>query len=175
MNNIRRKLLLTVAILALAATMMLGISFARYQMQISGTVNLQAANYVPLTLVTEGWQKVDNQDVLNFSIAESAQTCRIYLAASEGISAPENMQVTLTLPGKEPQIFTATVEKISSQSVLGTFFGEGYVYVFLDETTGQELSFDLTAEKEYSLTITQTDGAASQPAMLRLFVEQAQN
>lgn len=175
MSNIRRKLLLTVAVLVLAATMMLGISYARYQMQISGTVSLQAANHEQVTLLTDGWVTVDGEDVLNFSIAESEQICRVYVMASEGISAPEDLQITLTLLGEEPQIFSATAKIIHSQSIFGTFFGEGYVYEFLDSSSGNELSFELTSDQLYRLTVTQTEGAASQPAMLRLFVEQTQN
>lgn len=169
MNN-RKKWTLTAVILVTVCILTVGVAYARYQTELQNTLKFQTRN--TLSVAQQQWQQLDGAYVLTFTMAQKSENSRIYLAASEGITAPENMQVILTLPGEDAVQLQATAEPIIENSILATVFGTGYVFRFLD-TEGNELTFDMTTA-EYTLTVAGLDSAAEHASLLRLFVEQAQ-
>lgn len=187
MGNKKRISLITL-LLAVVMLLSVGTAYGRYSASLEGEPKFQVKPLEGLRFEKQEWKTEDNAYVLTFSMEESQEGCRIYLAASEGVTKPETLTVTLTLPPEETQqtqalldsgeeqtpeqvTLTAIPEEIPGISALGALFGSGYVYRFLDEQ-GQEIIFDLTTG-EYILTVSGLDTAASTTSLLRLFVEYA--
>lgn len=163
--------LLAAILLTAALVFSVGSAYARYREEFSGDFIFQAKPLDTLDFSQEQWQRTEDGYALTFSMLRDEPRCRVFLAASQGISAPENLTVTLTIPGEEPVILQATAEQIPEVSALSALFGAGYVFRFLDEQTGQELTLELTAEAVYTLTVQGLESAAQQTSLLRLFVE----
>lgn len=167
-----KRIWLLVAILVTAALVLsVGSAFARYREEFSGDFLFQAKPLNSLAFVQEEWKQTENGYTLTFRLNQDEPRCRCFLAVSEGISKPEQMTVTLTLPEDEPVILLATAEQIPEVSGLSALFGSGSVFRFLDEQTQQELTLELKAETEYTLTVQGLEAAAQQTSLLRLFVE----
>lgn len=167
MSN-RRKWVYTAIALMLCCLLLVGVAYARYQAQLQNTIQFQTGQLQMLALAKQEWTQSEDMYQLTFSVGEAAENCRIYLAASDGVTAPEKMQVILTFP--EGESLQATAEPIYDNSILASLFGTGYAFRFLD-AGGNEITFDLTTA-DYSLTVAGMDGAAEQASLLRLFVEQ---
>lgn len=197
-NNRRLMWLLTVIVLMAALTLSVGTAYARYRTEILGDLAFQVKPLEQLTFASQQWeQSEDGSHVLTFTMAEAAQSCRMYLAVSEGITVPASLTVTLTMPpeegqqtqtqtetqppaGTEPEtpaepiVLTAVMEQITEGSSLYALFGSGYVFRFCNAETGEEMFLDLTTDFTYTLTVSGLQSAAAQTSLLRLFVEYAQ-
>lgn len=197
-NNRRITWLLTVIVLTAALVLSVGTAYARYKSELSGDLAFQVKPMEQLSFQTQQWtQGEDGSHILTFSMAESGEKCRMYLAVSEGITAPESLAVTLTLPPEEtetlpeegleaqteteeqetpnaPIVLTATMQQITEGSSLYALFGSGYVFRFFHEETGEEIFLNLIADFSYTLTVSGLQSAAAQTSLLRLFVEYAQ-
>lgn len=190
-----------ISILFLTAAMVLsvGTAYARYREEITGDQAFQVKPLEQLTFATQQWEQNDQGDyILTFTMAESEEDCRMYLAVSEGVTVPEGLTVTLTLPAEEttqiledgtvatvvndPVVLTAEVQQITEGSSLYSLFGSGYVFRFYDrvndpetgEETLEELLLDFEKEVTYTLTVKGLSKATEQTSLLRLFVEYAQ-
>lgn len=172
----RYVMVLTVLFLAAALVLSLGTAYARYMEQVNGDQGFVARPLETPQLSQQSWQQVDDAYVLSFSMGETAQTYRIFLAVSEGVTQPEQLEVTLSLPGEEENTITlqAVPEQIQDASALHALFGTGFAYRFLDAETAEELLFELSNET-YTLTVKGLDGAAEYASLVRLFVEKAGN
>lgn len=174
--------------LVITAVLIFGISYARYQESISGDQGFLARPLEQLTFSTQKWeQNGEGEYVLKFSLQETAESCRMYLATSEGIKMPENLDVTLTLPATlttetlddgteitlfhEPVVMVAVAQQITESSPIYSLFGPGYVFCFSNDETGEENILTLETGKTYVLTIGGVQQAAEQASLLRLFVE----
>lgn len=161
MGNKKR---ISFAALLLVAALLLsvGTAYARYREEIIQNLNFQVRPIESLNLSNQSWsQGEDGSYVLTFTMDETVENCRIYLAVSKGVTQPDALTVTLQLPPDpnatessgqteattvptdpsagetivvEPQFdgLIATAEEIPSISALGALFGSGYVYRFLD-------------------------------------------
>lgn len=197
-HNRRWTWLLTAVLLTVALVLSVGTAFGRYRSEIFGNLNFQVKAMEQLTFQTQQWaQAEDGSYTLTFTMAEAAENCRMYMAVSEGVTAPESLTVTLTVPPApaedgqqteaedqtaaepetqtpgEPIVLTATMQQITAGSSLYGLFGSGYVFRFADVETGEELFLDLTTDFTYTLTINGLQIAAEQTSLLRLFVEYA--
>lgn len=170
-HNQRVTLLLTVLLLTAVVALSLGVH-ARYREEITGDPAFQIKPMEQLHIVQQQWRQTEDASVLTFSLEKAAKT-HVYLALSEGITAPENVEVLLTLPGEKPVTLRATGTEIPEVSGLKALFGSGYVFRFLDPETGEEQILELPAQ-ECVLTVRGLDTAAEQTSLLRLFVEYAQ-
>ena len=163
-------------VLTATAIFLVGSTYARYREELVGDQSFQVKPAQRLAFATQQWQTEENGDrILTFSMENSAEDCRVYLAVSEGITAPEKLQVTLTLPaqGQDAVTLTAKGEAIAPGSAVYSVFGSGYVFRFF-EAEGQtpaELSLDLNSEAVYTLTVSGLSAAAEQTSLLRLFVD----
>ena len=167
----KRIWLLTAILVTAALVLSVGSAFARYREEFSGDFPFRAKPLNALTFAQDAWKQTENGCTLTFSMNQDEPRCRCFLAVSAGISKPEQLTVTLTLPGEEPLILLATAEPIPEVSGLSALFGSGYVFRFLDEQTQQELTLELKAETAYTLTVQGLESAAQQTSLLRLFVE----
>lgn len=188
--------LLTAFLLMISLLLAVGITFGRYRTEIFGNLIFQVKPLKQLAFQSQQWaQAEDGSYTLTFTMAEANENCRIYLAVSEGITAPDALQVTLTLPvvtteenleAQEeagdssetpeevlPVVLTATMEQITEGTALYGTFGSGYVFRFYDAETGEQITLDLVAGSAYVLTVTGLQSAAEQTSLLRLFVEYA--
>jgi hypothetical protein len=170
-RNHRIPLLLTALLLIAVVALSLGV-YARYREEISGDPAFQVKPMAQLRIAQQKWQQAEDAAVLTFSMEQAAQT-HVYLAMSEGVTAPGNVEVLLTLPGVEPVTLLATGSEIPEVSGLKALFGSGYVFRFLDPETGEEQILELPTE-ECVLTVRGLDAATEQTSLLRLFVEYAQ-
>lgn len=181
----RKKLSLAVFLLIAALVLSMGVAYARYQEESGGDLFFQVKPLEELSIATQEWTQVGDAYMLTFSMSQEEENCRIFLAVSDGVALPENLEVVLTMSNPEsiePLTYTATVEAISESSALHSVFGSGYVFRFREmltdaetgeETPGEELIFDLTTEI-YTLTVRGLDSAAAETSLLRLFVEYAE-
>lgn len=190
----RYKMWLAAAALAAAMILLVGTAYARYREELVGDQAFQAKPAEALTFASQQWQvDEDGNRVLTFSLAQTAEDCRVYLAVSEGVTAPENLQIMLTLPAEptvsvaedgtetvaapEPETLIAQAEAITQGSALYSLFGPGYVFRFY-ETEGSEAGEQISAEKRmdlkseaiYTLTVSGLSSAVEQTSLLRLFV-----
>ncbi len=184
--------LIVILLLGAAIGLSIGTAYGRYREEITGDQSFQVKPLEQLTFATQQWQQNDAGDyVLTFTMAEAAEICRMYLAVSEGVTAPEQLQVTLILPAKEsteasedgtestvtqePVVLTATARQITQASSLYSLFGSGYVFRFYDGTedaeAGEEIILNLLTETTYTLTISGLSTAAEQTSLLRLFID----
>ncbi len=167
-----------VVLLLLAVILSLGLTYARYRTEIVGDLAFSAKPLEQLTLSGQSWKTTDGADVLTFSLEQSAENVRLYLAVSEGVAVSDAVTVSLTLPsaeeGGEDVVVQAAAQKIEEGSALHTLFGAGYVFRFTDEVSGQELLQDLQADTAYVLTVTGLDTAVEHTSLLRLFIERTQ-
>lgn len=167
--------------LALAAALLVGITYARYREELVGDQAFQVKPAQQLSFASQQWQEdEDGNWTLTFSLEQSVENCRAYLAVSEGITQPETLQITLTLPGeqtgeltREPVTLTATGQAITPGSSLYSVFGAGFVFRFYgaEEQAGEEMTLDLEKDESYTLTVSGLSAAAEQTSLLRLFVD----
>ena len=183
-NEQNTRWLLVILVLTVAAVLSVGIAFGRYQTEITGDLAFQAKPGEGIVLADQQWHQEDGNAVLTFSVAEDVESCRIYLTISEGVTAPDTVQVTLNIPQEaysdeetgeivtpDDLVLTATGEEISPDASLYALFGSGYVFCFQDEEG--ETVLDLKAGETYTLTVTNIGAAVEHTSLLRLFVEQA--
>ena len=172
MDN-RRGTVLWAALLVLAIVVVLfsGTAYARYRAELTGNMQFQAKPLEQIHMAGQTWKSTKDVCVLTFSLKEDAGTCRVYLAVSQGVTAPEALQVTLTVPGEEPVTVVGAQTPIAEGSALGAQFGPGTVFRFPGETDGGELQLELTADTQYTVTVRGLPSAAEQASLLRLFVE----
>ena len=181
----KRSLISLIAAAVLVATaVILGCTgvFARYLEMLTGD---QAFTAKPLDAleINQQWVQVDDTYVLTFTAGQQAKNCRVYLAASEGVTNAESLQVELTVSADaqtlpdaeqetpaEPQILQATPAAITEGSAIYNLFGPGTVFRFQDAETQEERTFDLS-ENTYTITVRGLESAAELSSLLRLFVE----
>ena len=169
----RKKVFVALAV-AFAAVMLFAVTaYARYMDQTGAGLSFQVKGLPELEMATQTWEKVgENTYTLIFTMENDADSCVLFLAVSQGVSVPEQIQVYLSL--ENDQILRATGTQIQPNSDLANVFGEGYVFRFLDAETGEECILDLEAGREYALNVVGLDSAAEQTSLLRVFIEYAQ-
>lgn len=184
--------MVTLGVLATAVVLLIGSAYARYREELVGDQSFQVKPGQQLAFATQQWQQdEDGNRILTFSMEKAAENCRVFLAVSEGVTAPENLQVTLTLPAEgtvaasengteavtvnAPVTLTAKGEAIMPGSSLYSVFGSGYVFRFYEPgaegQTPVEMALDLKSEEVYTLTISGLSAATEQTSLLRLFVD----
>lgn len=172
MKQKRRLWALAAAIMAIVVVLSAGVAYARYMDKTSGSLSFRIKGLPELEMAQQEWKQVGEQTyALTFRMKNAAENCVIFLAMSEGISAPEQIQVYLTLPGGVT--LQATGEAIFPESNLYSAFGGGYVFRFLDGASGQERILDLTTQ-EYVLNVVGLASAAEEISLLRVFIEYAE-
>ena len=163
--------------LTVAAALLVGITYARYREELVGDQSFQPKPAQQVAFASRQWQADEEGNwVLTFSVENAVENCRVYLAVSEGVTQPENLQITLTVPGEltqDPVTLTATGQEITPGSALYSVFGTGYVFRFYeagDQAAG-EMTLDLKKDETYTLTVSGLSSAAEQTSLLRLFVD----
>ncbi len=192
MGNKRRVFVLMAAVILLTAAVTLAVSpaMARYRAELTGDMAFQADAPDKLQFSASDWSVTANTCTLTFSMAQDVEKCKIYLAVSEGIIDPENLQVSLQLPGEENVKLEGTCQQIPEVSGLAKRFGKGYVYCFYVEQEDpetppasaepeepeepEEWIFSPKADERFTLTVTGLRSAAEAATLMRLFVEQAE-
>ncbi|MBQ4333674.1 MAG: hypothetical protein IJC33_07845 [Clostridia bacterium] len=169
-NKKRISLLLAVLLLVAAGALVIGPAYARYREVLTGDPAFQVNPAEQLAIADQQWQQVEDTYVLTFTMEKTSPDCRVFLAMSEGVHAPEAVTVTLTLPGAEPVDLQATAATIPAGTPLYRLFGPGSVFRFVDADTGEEAVLDL-ATQPYTVTVHGLSQAAQQASLLRLFVE----
>lgn len=116
--------LFAACVLMISLFLAVGITFGRYRSEILGNLIFQVKPMKQLTFQSQKWlQAEDGSYALTFTMAEEADNCRMYLAVSEGITAPDALQVTLTLPiveaGEDPAEEEQTEENLEAQEGTG--------------------------------------------------------
>lgn len=168
----RTPLLFSILLVGIAVLFPLGMVYARYQASFADAFAFQAKPARALSLAQQQWQQTDDAHILTFSLQYAAEDCRVYLAATQGVTVPEALSINLTLPGDTPQTLTATASPIAEGSALYTLFGAGHVFRFIDDETGKDTVLDLTTEP-CTLTVQGLESAAQVTSLLRLFIEYA--
>jgi len=173
----RRFLALACVILTAALLLSFGNTFGRYLETLTGD---QAFQVKPINAlgITQRWKQVDDTYVLTFTAGEHAGNCRVYLAASQGVTAAGSLEVSLIEPipvetggvAPLPATLPATAQPITEGAAIYALFGSGTAFRFVDAETGEEKSFDLS-RGAYTLTVRGLDSAAELTSLLRLFVE----
>ena len=157
--------------LVLIIALLSATAYARYRAELTSDVQFQAKPLEQIKLAGQTWKSQEDGCVLTFSLKENAGVCRVYLAVSEGITAPEALQVTLTVPGEEPVILEGVQTPIAEGSAIDALFGPGTVFRFTGEAEREELQLELTADTQYTVTVRGLESAAEQTSLLRLFIE----
>lgn len=171
----KRIVLLLTALVLVAAAVAVAVSpaMARYREEITGDMIFQARPVEPLAFAVEQWTANDDGSyTLTFSLNQDVNGCHIYLAVSEGVSNPEALTVTLTVPDHASQLLEGTCEAIPVPSNLNNIFGPGHVFRFYTEFNGEEFPFVAEKYQQFTLTVTGLKSAADANSLLRLFVEQ---
>lgn len=170
----------TLGALIAAVLLSVGSAYARYHEELVGDQSFQVKPAEQMAFASEQWQTdEDGNRVLTFSMANTVENGRVYLAVSQGVTAPETLQVALTLPvedGTEAEAVTlrAKGQKITPETSLYSVFGPGYVFRFYDTAEQQdsvEKALDLKREAVYTLTVSGLASATEQASLLRLFVD----
>lgn len=191
MRNKKIIVLLLVAILLMAsAALMFTPATARYRAELLEDLIFRAKPLDKLCFSASNWVVVEAGGTLTFSMIKDVEKCRVYLAVSEGIAAPENLQVFLMLPGETSVVLEATCRPIPEASELGRRFGLGYVYYFYIESefpegTGlpeategseerEEWVFSPKANERFTLMVIGLESAAQEVSLMRLFVEKVE-
>lgn len=150
-----------------------GVAYARYQETLVFDQGFVAK---PLEQVAFGscqWQVNDRESVLEFTMSEDLEDCKIYIAVSQGVSNPEALEISLSRPGETgDNIYVAIPEPIDKGTSLCNTFGEGYVFRFYDVETGDEIEWEFNSHETYSLYVSQLDDATEYPSLIRVFVEE---
>ncbi len=176
----KRSLISLIAAGVLIVTaLVLGFSgtFARYLEMLTGDQAFQVKPIDALE-ISQQWEKIDDAYVLTFTAGEQAKNCKVYLAASEGVTNAASLQVELSMPAAdatdpevpETTVLTAVSTPITEGSAVHQLFGAGTVFRFLETETQEELLFDLS-EQTYTITVRGLESAAELTSLLRLFVE----
>ena len=169
----RKKFLLALALVCVAVMLCAVAAYARYMDQTGEGLSFQVKGLPELKMADQQWRQIgENTYTLTFTMENEAENCVLFLALSEGISAPEQIQVYLSL--EDGQLLQATGERIEAGSDLANVFGGGYVFRFVDAETGQERVLDLTTDQEYALNVVGLPTAEEQISLLRVFIEYAQ-
>lgn len=169
-----RRILLALATVIMVAAVVLsaGVAYARYMDKTSGDFAFKVKGLPELAMTQQEWQQIgENTYTLTFTMKNAVENCVLFLAMSEGISAPEQIQVYMSLPGGA--YLQATGEAILPGSDLYATFGGGYVFRFLDGETGEERTLDLTTQ-EYALNVVGLESAVEEISLLRVFIEYAE-
>lgn len=175
----RKSLLITAAVIFLLAAVLLsfGAGYARYRTEIKGDLEFGIQPLDLPDIEQIAWKQDGAGHILVFKPNRSMLGCRLYLAVSEGVTAPENLVVELSYVQEgEANLLRAAMEPITEESGLKIQFGSGYVFRFYDPVTCEEHLLDLSADDElaYTLAVTGLDTAAEYESLLRLFVEPTQ-
>lgn len=163
----KRKRLLwitAIALMVLAVTVSAGVAYARYMDRVNKDFSLTVKPQPELALASQVWTQDGDDYVLEFQMAAAAENCRVFLAVSEGVTAPETLQVSLKMPDGSTTIFAVGTEILEISSLYNTF-GGGYVFHFPDV-------LDLTTAP-YTLRVEGLTSAAQEASLLRLFIEYA--
>ena len=169
----RSRILLTLSgtLAVVALVLACGPALARYMETWSEDQSFQAKPLEPLQ-INQSFEQQDGGYVIKFTAGSAAERCRVFLAASQGVTDPASLQVTLTAKDADSgSMLTVTgqPEPIAEGTVMYDNFGAGTVFRFYDEQ-GREVPADLriTAGK---LTVVGLEDAAEVTSLLRLFVE----
>ena len=160
------------AVLVLTLVLTCGPAMARYLESWAEDQGFWAKPLEPLN-ITQSWQQQDGVHTIRFTAGETAENCRVYLAATQGVTKPEQLRVTLTVRSAATQTnvtLTGVPEPIVAGSAMDGLFGPGTVYRFYDDA-GQEVVGNLTAAA--NLTVHGLENGAEVTSLLRLFVENA--
>lgn len=180
MNKRKSLILLLVTTLLLAAVMFsFGIGYARYRTEITGDLEF-GVHPLDLPEIRQiAWRQDGDSYILTFTPERTMRASKIYLAVSEGVTAPESLSVSLSYL-KDEEVITqrAVMQPITDGTELKLQFGAGHVFRFYD-VSGEEVLLDLIADEEtpiaYTLTVGGLDAAAEYQSILRLFIEPTQN
>ncbi len=164
MKNKRLLWITAIALMVLAVTVSAGVAYARYMDRVNQDFFLTVKAQPELALAHQVWTQDGDDYVLEFQMVAAAENCRVFLAVSEGVTAPENLQVSLTMPDGSTTLFAAGTEILETSSLYHTF-GGGYVFHFPDV-------LDLTSQS-YTLRVEGLTAAAQEASLLRLFIEYA--
>ena len=172
MSKQSRVLLMLSAVVVLTLVLTCGPAFARYLESWAEDQGFWAKPLEPL-YISQSWQQQDDAHTIRFTAGEDAGRCRVFLAATQGVTKPEQLQVTLTVRDAATQTavtVTGTPQPIVAGSAMHGMFGPGTVFRFYD-AAGQEITADLTAAA--NLTVHGLENGAQATSLLRLFVENA--
>jgi len=169
-------MLLTAALLlTAAATLAFSPAAARYRAELTGDMIFQAKPLEKLSFADQEWTWEADACNLTFSLDQDVDGCRVYLAVSEGITDPDNLNVYLTIPGYSNIKLEGTCQPIPEVSELAKLFGQGYVYYFNNELEDmEEWIFSAKANEQFTLTVTGLQSAAEATSLMRLFVERVE-
>ncbi len=160
-----------VMVLALVLTISATIAYARYREELEADQGFAARPLELVKLDAGQWQYVDGKFTMEFTVEKTVEACRVYVAVSQGMSAPDEVKIELTTPTQEILDYTVLYEEIYRGTTLYGIFGPGHVYRFTNGTTDQELNFSLIAGEQYTISVEGLDAATQEDCLLRVFVE----
>lgn len=172
MNKRNRILLMASGVLAVAALVLTcGPALARYMETWTEDQGFQAKPLEPLK-INKSIQQLDGEYVIKFTAGSAAERCRVFLAASQGVTDPANLQITLTVKDADSGNICTVIgqpEQIAEGTVMYDSFGPGTVFRFYDEQ-GREVPADLRIVAG-KLTVMGLEDATEVTSLLRVFVE----
>lgn len=158
-----------------ALVLTVGVSQARFRENWTETLPFQPEGEENLILHQDGdWIAEQNTRKLTFSLENTdtqVSEGKIYILVSEGIEAPEKLNITLTAPDGQ---YIAQAQPIVPGSVLHMRFGDGWAYRFLN-TQGQEKTWTLqpSGQQSFDLTV-EHSGEINYHSLLRVVATKAQ-
>ena len=177
MRNKRIVAMTIVAVLLLVAAVSVAVSpvAARYRSELANDIIFQGMPADPLKFDISNWSMEAGECHFTFSLDRDLEKCRIYLVISEGVTAPDSIEVALIQPDDSLEPIKAVYKQIPEVSELTKRFGSGHFYYFCsNEETEEESVFSLKADQNFTLTVTGLNEAAEMTSLVRLFVERAE-
>lgn len=169
-RNIASILVLVLVVLVIVYA---GVAYARYLETLVFNQEFVAKPLEQVAFGSSQWQVNDRESVLEFTMSEELEACRIYIAVSQGVSNPEALEISLSKPGEtEDNTYIAVPEPIDKRTSLYKIFGEGYVFRFYDAETGEEIEWEFNPHDTYTISLSQLDDATEYPSLIRVFVEE---
>lgn len=159
-----------IAVTAVALSLGIGTSYARYVSEINKTLTFEADTLVNSGSVAftsqNGWEAAENGQKINFTLSgenrhNSPKRICVRITATDGFDP--NAVISLAVG---ETVYTAKPSSIVKDSALYKKMGAGTLFRFYDGES--ELSFDLAEQKDMTLSV----GGASDTALVTLCIDE---